>query len=72
MPEEELDRIISLEIFDEYEEFDLLCSHYFVLIATCGKLAESFPPYQTRNNDLENEKYKVYISLEVLTQSIER
>ena len=31
---EERRRVETLEMFDEYEEFFLKCSHYFVLVAT--------------------------------------
>ena len=31
---EERDRIRKLEMFDEFEEFFLKCSHYFVIVAT--------------------------------------
>uniref|UniRef100_A0A8C5PEY4 tRNA wybutosine-synthesizing protein 4 n=1 Tax=Leptobrachium leishanense TaxID=445787 RepID=A0A8C5PEY4_9ANUR len=32
-------RIDSLEPFDEFEEFHLKCSHYFILVASSGSLA---------------------------------
>lgn len=34
--EKERDRVRSLEIFDEFEEFHLKCSHYTLLFATKG------------------------------------
>ncbi len=36
----ELKRVESLEPFDEYEEFLLKCSHYFMLIATKGSCVD--------------------------------
>ncbi|NXN95323.1 TYW4 protein, partial [Rhinopomastus cyanomelas] len=35
-PEEEQRRVQALEPFDEYEEWHLKCSHYFVLVASKG------------------------------------
>ncbi|KAM9710396.1 LOW QUALITY PROTEIN: tRNA wybutosine-synthesizing protein 4 [Menidia menidia] len=39
--QEERDRVESLEPFDEHEEWNLKCSHYFVLTASRGALLEA-------------------------------
>jgi len=36
LPPTEIERIRHLQLFDEYEEFFLKCSHYFILVATKG------------------------------------
>lgn len=41
VPESEKLRIDSLEPFDEFEELHLKCSHYFILVASRGDLAET-------------------------------
>ncbi|KAM9319621.1 tRNA wybutosine-synthesizing protein 4 [Gastrophryne carolinensis] len=41
VPDEEVRRVSALEPFDEYEEFHLKCSHYFILAASRGILAVS-------------------------------
>ena len=40
LPEEEHVRIEHLEPFDEYEEFSLKCSHYFICVATRGNCSD--------------------------------
>uniref|UniRef100_A0A3B5LLP1 tRNA wybutosine-synthesizing protein 4 n=1 Tax=Xiphophorus couchianus TaxID=32473 RepID=A0A3B5LLP1_9TELE len=40
VPQEERDRIETLEPFDEYEEWHQKCSHYFILTASRGALME--------------------------------
>ena len=50
LPEREKNRVESLEVFDEFEEFELKCSHYTVLLATSSNLshlpAAIFPSMQ--------------------------
>ncbi|XP_075705456.1 tRNA wybutosine-synthesizing protein 4 isoform X2 [Rhinoderma darwinii] len=41
VPQSEKLRIDSLEPFDEFEELHLKCSHYFILVASQGELADS-------------------------------
>ena len=38
LPDLEKARINSIEVFDEYEEFELKCSHYRMLCATSCKM----------------------------------
>jgi tRNA wybutosine-synthesizing protein 4 len=38
LPESEKERVESLEVFDEFEEFALKCSHYTVLVAVPKQL----------------------------------
>ena len=38
----ERSRVESLELFDEFEEWHLKCSHYIILCATTGLLSSSF------------------------------
>ncbi|XP_038154393.1 tRNA wybutosine-synthesizing protein 4 [Cyprinodon tularosa] len=40
VPQEERDRVESLEPFDEHEEWNQKCSHYFILTASRGALME--------------------------------
>ncbi|CAI9616919.1 unnamed protein product [Staurois parvus] len=40
VPDLEKLRIESLEPFDEFEELHLKCSHYFILVASQGTLAD--------------------------------
>ncbi|XP_069825378.1 tRNA wybutosine-synthesizing protein 4 isoform X2 [Dendropsophus ebraccatus] len=40
VPQSEKLRLESLEPFDEFEELHLKCSHYFILVASRGNLAE--------------------------------
>ena len=40
LPEEEHVRVEHLEPFDEYEEFSLKCSHYFICVATRGSCCD--------------------------------
>uniref|UniRef100_A0A3Q2DDA7 Uncharacterized protein n=1 Tax=Cyprinodon variegatus TaxID=28743 RepID=A0A3Q2DDA7_CYPVA len=40
VPQEERDRVESLEPFDEHEEWHQKCSHYFILTASRGALME--------------------------------
>ena len=35
-------RVESLELFDEFEEWHLKCSHYAIVCATTGLLSSSF------------------------------
>ena len=47
---EERWRIDNLELFDEYEEWHLKCSHYIILCAfngSCGSLANQILPYSS-------------------------
>lgn len=37
LPKDEKQRILNLELFDEYEEWHLKCSHYFILCAFNGQ-----------------------------------
>lgn len=37
LPEEEQQRVNNLELFDEYEEWHLKCSHYIILCAFNGQ-----------------------------------
>ncbi|XP_075054587.1 tRNA wybutosine-synthesizing protein 4 [Mixophyes fleayi] len=41
VPESEKLRVEGLEPFDEFEEFHLKCSHYFILVASNGILADA-------------------------------
>ena len=40
LPQEEHVRVEHLEPFDEYEEFSLKCSHYFICVATRGSCCD--------------------------------
>ena len=40
LPDEEHIRVEHLEPFDEYEEFSLKCSHYFICVATRGSCCD--------------------------------
>ncbi|KAM8975630.1 LOW QUALITY PROTEIN: tRNA wybutosine-synthesizing protein 4 [Pelodytes ibericus] len=40
IPVEQKLRIDALEPFDEFEEFHLKCSHYFILVASCGTMSD--------------------------------
>ena len=40
LPQEEHVRVEHLEPFDEYEEFSLKCSHYFICVATKGSCCD--------------------------------
>ena len=49
LPEEECQRLLSLEMFDEYEELHLKCGHYMLLCALRGSCSDissslSLPP----------------------------
>lgn len=39
LPESEKERVESLEVFDEFEEFKLKCLHYTLLIATSNDMS---------------------------------
>ena len=48
LPLMERERVENLEIFDEYEELELKCSHYRLVCAACGtcsKVAKSIIPF---------------------------
>lgn len=50
LPEKEKHRINSVEVFDEFEEFELKCSHYLLLCASTNDLVgliESIIPTKT-------------------------
>ncbi|CAM9380755.1 unnamed protein product [Lampetra planeri] len=46
LPVEERARVEHLELFDEHEEWHLKCSHYFILVASKGRLSSEpvLPP----------------------------
>ena len=51
LPAEEKWRIDNLELFDEYEEWHLKCSHYIILCAfngLCESLADQILPCSTK------------------------
>ena len=51
LPAEEKQRIDNLELFDEYEEWQLKCSHYSILCAfngLCTSLASQLLPCSTQ------------------------
>lgn len=56
MSEEVRRNVISMEPFDEYEEWHLKCSHYHMLIGLTSphywsSIISSLPPHATRVND---------------------
>ena len=58
LPKEEIQRLLSLEMFDEFEELHLKCAHYMLLCAfngTCCPLSSSLslPPSPTPVSCLE-------------------
>ena len=60
LPDDEKRRIGSLELFDEYEEWHLNCSHYMILCAFKGQLnvlKSELLPFGTKNEDVITPVY---------------
>lgn len=62
IPEGERQRLLSLELFDEYEEWHLKCSHYHLICASLSNnLQLLHVPTMTYGDEPEDEMNKVMI-----------
>ena len=57
LPQEEHVRVEHLEPFDEYEEFSLKCSHYFICVATKGSCCDMSNNMNTASQTDAKTKY---------------